>query len=191
MKFILSFLLLSIALITSQWLSQVWLLKKINLSNQLFTNQLSTSTQEITQHLSTQHSTDDIQKNISAIQKNTITTAGTPENTEFREEITLLIHQEIGKALKANLNVHLANNLKENNRNIEPVIESNESKDAYYSSLDIAAEARSYGTWDESTNMKLSEYKDKLSRTQKNLIVHQYIQAFNDGLISPTVSPPF
>lgn len=182
MKLIITILLSTAALIVSQWLNHVWLLKEINTSNQSIINQLILSSQ----------TQEKVSTPITFPKKNTITESNiNPIDTvQFEKKITLLIHKEINKALKNNFEKNELHSPTKNSTH-QTEIESQESKEAYYSSLDIVSEAQSYGLWDESVNIKLSPYKDKMTQEQKNLIVEQYVKAFSEGLISPNVSPPF
>ncbi len=183
MKLITTILLSTLLLIASQWLSQAWLLNQIHISHQSLVHHINSSTKV--------HNNNPIAFAIKSQPKNTEpvkpeASTSTIKNTDFEEKITLLIHKEINQALKNNTT---SNTIE---KNIEQeTVTNEESTHAYYSALDIVSEAQSYGVWDESINMKLSPYKEKMTRSQKNLIVEQYIKAFNEGLISPNVSPPF
>jgi hypothetical protein len=70
--------------------------------------------------------------------------------------------------------------------------EQNEaSQEDFSAAMDIVSAAVLNYDWDESTSNQLSSYKDKLTDKQRNEIVGEYVKAFQDGLVNPSVNPPF
>lgn len=191
-------ILLSIAIIffcASEWVGNYWLAHQIN------SHQSYTTIKPLESPASTRKETrkETIDKPI----KNEATTLSV--NTDkIGQRLEIIIQQEVQKALASytqalskatnnNTNNPTTSNQQEslNTSTKSASIPTTESEQAFEAALSIVSDAQLSSRWDETVNEQLSPYTEKMTRSQRNEIVGQYIQAFKEGLVEPGINPPF
>lgn len=184
-KFIILFSTSVLLLCASQWANNAWL------SNNIAT-QIQTLNTKHTEEINTQ--------NIPA----------TPIPTVNVENLSLRLEKVIAKQIQTALAQHIqalsttqgiaGNKVANNTSVIEDAKGGNEthqdttqetSQEAFSAAMDIATNASLNGNWGEDVNNQLSHYKGQMNDAQRNQIVSEYVQAFNEGFVKPGTTPPF
>jgi hypothetical protein len=170
----------------SQWASNAWLANNIHAQTQLLITKIPQETRN---------------------NKTATSTLPAANPHTLSKELEILISKQVSDALTRYSKDLLAKNLVASNKTEttksttkdQPIIATSEnnnsqredSQEAYWAAMDIVSSATVNSSWDESINDQLYSYRDQLNDAQRNEIVIEYIQAFNDGLIGPGITPPF
>ncbi len=179
-----------IVICASQWTSNMWLAQKIATQAQplaTHTASVNTMSKTLTTDTPVQASIDidGINQHLEAVIEKQVQQAF----STYAQKVLVQPAPTTATTLKEKTEIADTASYSENLT--DRSLEKEDTQQAFWAAMDIVSSATLNANWDESVNNQLVGYRDLLTDKQRNEIVSEYVQAFNEGLVDPGVTPPF